>query len=288
MDRIAISLITGISGMISYGVGEFTAKKAVDKLGNTRTFFWIQIISLAVAFIVAAVVKINFSASPLFIFLSLVVTVTYALAYILAYKSYEVGNLSIVSPIGASYGIVSVAIAAIFLKQELIGFQIVGIPLLIIGIVFISVTRDPKKGNISLTKGVIPALGSAFLFGINGPLIDYIVANIDWLLFALITTVASVALMSINSFLSKERISISKNERSAFRFLLPAALLTILGNIVIVYGFSVGDSIIIAPLGSASVAITVLLALIFLKDKLKPVQIAGILLTILGIIFTAL
>ena len=53
------------------------------------------------------------------------------------------------------------------------------------------------------------------------------------------------------------------------------------------YGLTIGDAILITPIASALSIVTILLAVLFLKDKISTVQGFGILMAIIGITTTA-
>jgi bacterial/archaeal transporter family protein len=53
------------------------------------------------------------------------------------------------------------------------------------------------------------------------------------------------------------------------------------------YGLTIGDAILITPIASALSIVTIVLAVIFLKDKVARLQGFGIALAIVGIIATA-
>ena len=53
-------------------------------------------------------------------------------------------------------------------------------------------------------------------------------------------------------------------------------------------GMMVGDSILVVPISSALTVVTILLAIVFLKEKLSKIQVVGILMTLVGIVMTAL
>ena len=53
------------------------------------------------------------------------------------------------------------------------------------------------------------------------------------------------------------------------------------------YGYMVGDLVVVTPISSALSIVTILMAVIFLKEKLSKLQIAGIITTLTGVIMIA-
>ena len=84
---------------------------------------------------------------------------------------------------------------------------------------------------------------------------------------------------------------IDKNNRKLPPFkkttILPAilgGLALSLGNIFFFLAYGVGDASLVAPVSSTYAALTVVLAIIFLKEKVTKKQLGGIIFTIMGII----
>ena len=56
---------------------------------------------------------------------------------------------------------------------------------------------------------------------------------------------------------------------------------------IVNYGLTIGDAILITPIASALSIVTIMLAIIFLKDKVTKFQGFGIIVAVAGIIITA-
>lgn len=70
-------------------------------------------------------------------------------------------------------------------------------------------------------------------------------------------------------------------------FVIITGIMEALAIISLNYGFMVGDSILVSPIANSVAIVTVTLAVIFMKEKITKIQIAGILMTVVGIILTA-
>ncbi len=55
---------------------------------------------------------------------------------------------------------------------------------------------------------------------------------------------------------------------------------------VVNFGLTIGDAILITPIASALSVVTIMMAIIFLKEKVHKLQIVGIVAVIFGIIAT--
>src|SRR3989344_1395019 len=98
MSRTFISILAGLGGMFGWGTSDFLANAASEKIGHAKTLFWSQIAGLVLIAVLLIITHTQFVMSPLF-FLSIVGGVAYALGYLLFYKGFEIGNVSVVSAV---------------------------------------------------------------------------------------------------------------------------------------------------------------------------------------------
>ncbi len=288
MDRTLISVLTGLGGMFGWGTSDFLANQASEKIGHFKTFFWSQVAGL----VLVALAAIFFSSqlffnNPSLILLTIIAGIIYAVAYLLFYRGFEIGNVSVVSAVINFQILLVMAIAYFLFGQRLGPIQIPAIGLVLIGITLVSVNfKDLLRGSISLVMGVKETLIAAVLFGFFWSLNEFIVEREDWLLVAAL--VKLVALLTVLSFTFIRHIPL-KMERSINKINLMVLAIGILEALAVMsftFGLQKGDSIIVAPIASALTIVTVGLAIIFLKEKISLVQGAGIALTIAGIILT--
>lgn len=291
MSPFIIGLICGLIAMFGWGIGEATAKLAVKKVGEFSSYFWVQLI-VWVVFLALALInwKSIGNISLEVVLYTIIIGITYALAYIFAYKAYNVGKLAIVSPILCSYGMLSAVLAAIFLNQTLSLLQFVAISLIVIGTIMISIEYDSseEKGKFKVTQGLVEALLAFLFFGVNSVFLDYISekANINTL--NILNATFSLVFVAIYFFFSKKDIRINSTSRSTLLPILLTAFFTMLANYFFLYGYTVGDSIIIGPLGAASGVVTALVSVFIFKEKITIFQAISIAIVFAGIIILAL
>ena len=72
------------------------------------------------------------------------------------------------------------------------------------------------------------------------------------------------------------------------KFQLSLGVIEVAAVALVNYGLTIGDAILITPIASALSIVTIMLAVIFLKDKISKLQGIGIAMAIAGIVTTAL
>src|SRR5262249_41588353 len=83
------------------------------------------------------------------------------------YRAFEIGMLSIVSPIAASFAGISVLLAHVFGGERLGAMAASGVGLVICGVVLVAVRRDGRvASSVSAAPGVAAAAAAAVGFGV--------------------------------------------------------------------------------------------------------------------------
>ena len=172
MDKTIISIISGLGGMFGWGTSDFFANLSSDKIGHFKTFFWSQLVGMIFIFLLIPIFGININISPLFIILLLIASVFYAAAYLLFYKAFEIGNVSIVSATINLNAVFAMILAFIFLGQRLSSLQIFAVLMIIIGLILVTLKlSDLKNKEVKLLSGVKETVLASLLFGVFGTLV---------------------------------------------------------------------------------------------------------------------
>ena len=189
MDKTLISILAGLGGMFGWGTSDFFANSASEKVGHTKAFFWSQLAGLGLIALIILFFPPSFALSPMLLGLSLLSGIAYALGYLMFYKGFEIGNISVVSAVINTQVLFVIFISFFLRGQTLTAVQVPAIALMLIGVTPVSTDlNDLKKGTVSLLKGVKETLLAAVLFGVfYWPLNEYVVERADWLAVGFIT-----------------------------------------------------------------------------------------------------
>lgn len=277
--------------MLGWGTSDFFAKKSVDKVGHIIALFWMQALGIIPMLLV-------FGFRPDFSGLSLNVLMWVAifgvidvLGYLMFYKALEKGKVSIIGPITASYSAFSVIIASIFLGEKLSLPVILVLSLIFIGIVITSTDfEELRKDGIrkeDFAKGVPEALLGVLFFSIWFPFWDNFVGGKNWLILVLLLRMFMSLFLLTQLKVTKSEVMVK--DRKVFGWLILVGLLDAGAYLGLTWGYSVTNYISIITMLSATFSIpTLILARIFLKEKLQKAQIFGIALILIGIASLAL
>ncbi len=291
MNNTIISILAGLGGMFGWGTSDFLANSASEKVGHFKTFFYSQLAGLAAVAVIIVFTSANFTFSPLLILAIVVSGTAYAFGYLLFYKGFEIGNVSVVSSVINLQNVFIVAIAYFLYGQRITPVQIPALILLLIGVTLVSVNfADFKQGRVSLLKGAKESFLAALMFGIFfWPVNQFIVRQSDWLATNLLTKIVAIVVVYLIAKFSKKDLSGVAKSSINIKFLIVAVgLLEAVGVLSVSGGLSVGNAIIINPVASALTVVTVGMAMVFLKEKISKNQAIGIVLTVIGIVMMSL
>jgi len=292
MNITLISIFAGIGGMFGWGTSDFLASKFSEKIGHTRTLFYSQIAGLLLVAMLVFLRASHFTFTPLLLLLTIFSGIAYALGYLMFYKAFEIGNVSVISSVVNVQNVFVIAVAFFFFHQRISGIQIPALILLLVGVTLVSINfADVKKRIITLMIGVKECLLAAVLFGVFfWPFNQYVLLRADFLTVNLISKFVAIVTVFGVSLMTKKNLQLPKSERS-FKALAPivaVGILEAIGVLSVSGGLSVGNAIIINPISSALTVVTVGLAMIFLKEKVSKTQGLGILITVMGIFMMGL
>jgi uncharacterized membrane protein len=280
--------LLALASAVIWGSGDFLSRKPSTKIGSMTTSVLIQPIGLLVILVILIVsgVHQDFASAlhkPEYLAINLASGVIAFLGITFLYRGYLEGVMSIVAPIGGAYPVVAVTLSIILLGSILTPTRSLSIALVIIGIVLsgvqVSSLRNAESDHSSrdrLVKGADYALGAfvcagfgLFGLGVVAPVIGSILAVVILKISQTIT--ASLAVAS-------RRIKIVRPDLGTFALVAIVGVCDAAGFVT--YNLAItsaaADLPIVVTLSSLLGVITVILARIFYRERLEPIQIIGV------------
>jgi len=287
MDPVLLSILAGLGSMFGWGISDFLAGLFSKRIGNTKTFFWSQLAGLIFATLLTLFFVVHFNIPTQIAILLPIASIFYAGAYMLFYRGFEVGNISVVSATINLWAVFTMLFAFIFLGQRLSGIQLLGVTMIIAGVTLVSFKwSDFQVNNSHLLKGVRETVAAAVLFGVFWNLSDLITGEIGWLQTTIFVKIGIILFLLLFSLFFKRGLSIAKTTSQTRWMIVLIGVLEAAAVACFNWGLTVGDVILVTPIASALTIVTISLAVVFLKEKITRVQGLGIAIAIIGIILT--
>lgn len=289
MSTTILSILLGIGGMFGWGIYDFLGGVFAKQIGFFKSLFWSQLAGLISIFLLAIVFKSSVNVPILAIILSPIAAILYSAGYLFFFKGFEIGNVSIIAATMNLWAVFTMLFAFMFMGQRLSAMQTLGVVMIIFGATLASLNwSEIRNQRFQLSAGVKEAVFGAFFFGVFWNVSEIISEKVGWLLTTLFVKLGIILFLLIFSILVKQEIGLTKTSTKTKYIILLMGIIEAGAVALVNYGLTIGDAILITPIASALSIVTILLAIVFLKDKVTKIQGLGIITAIVGIIVTAL
>ncbi len=278
-----------IVAMVSWGVADFLAKKAIDQIGYRTSIIINQAVAfLPTLFIAAFFFKIpNFS--PLLAGEIFLAGATGVIGYIFFYKGFGKGNVSVVAPITASWSVITVLLAAILFSEALTPLQIVGVIAVFIGVFFASTNFAELKKSIKIggwSAGAPDAAVAMIAWGISYALLKPITSAVGPIMALFLLKILAVTALFSWTCVTKTKVSFPA--KMIFLFLAVAGLLDFSAYLAFNFSLNTQYVSVVSAIVATAPAITIALAYVFLKERIVRNQKFGIIAILVGLVLISL
>lgn len=293
---LSIALLAGLGGMIGWGLADLFAKKTIDEIGDVTSLVWAHIFG-TIVFILFALYMILFRGQTLHV----PHTVTawtgllffgalQAAVYLLVYKGFGKGQVAVLNPLFASFsGIVAIGSIVVF-GEFITGHLLIALIIIFGGVLLLNTDRDAlraKRLRLALVPGFKEVALATVLAAIWTLSWDVFVGGKDWLAVALIMYAFMTIVIIVVAKKNGTNLTIQKPSVWKYLFLIGFCEVLAYSAISLGYDLTTHTSIIALVSGAFSLP-TILLARVFLKEKISPIQTIGGACIILGIVVLAL
>ncbi len=281
-------MIFGLAAAVGWGLADFFGALSGRRIGAIGAVMSGQLLSAV--FMTALLIVTGESLEPLRsnIWLLVLNGAVAAFAYTTHYKALELGPVAVVSPIGAGYAVVGVALAMLVLGERPSALALTGAGIAVVGVALVSTDLEKlRQGIQNHVPGLPWALAAAIGFGVAGFLLGWISDRAGWIPGLWGSRVAQIAFYL-------PLVVVFRRELSHLRpgFGLWVALLAGAADLLGVVTFSAGserglNSIVLAA-SAVFPLIAVTLSVIVFKERIVANQVVGIVLTVGGLLLLGL
>jgi len=207
-----------------------------------------------------------------------------ALGYLSFVMGMTKGSVTLTGVIGGSFPAVTTLTALLFFGERVSLLQACAISAVLIGVALSALEGDARNLIRDIkSSALVYAFGAFFLWGIYFALVRIPVEQVGWFLPQYGSIVVGFPLYFYLARRSGEKAVLSTWPKLPALILL-IAVLQVCGSALYNVAISTGDTSIVAPIAGSSPAIFVVLAFFIFREKLKWLQVAGIVTTVVGIV----
>jgi drug/metabolite transporter (DMT)-like permease len=281
-------MIFGLSAALGWGFADFLGALAGRRIGALSAVISGQVMSAI--FMTAVLVVTGTSLEGLRGDLDLVILngAAAAFAYVTHYKALELGPVAVVSPIGAGYAIVGVGLSILIAGDRPSVMALIGAGTAVIGVTLVSTDLGKLRDGIAQNvPGLWWAVAAAIGFGVAGFLLGWISQRAGWVAGLWASRVSQVAFFLPLAVAFRRELAELRPGTGLWIALLAGS-----ADILGVVSFSLGSTrgLISVVLAASAVfpLIAVALSVIVFKERIVANQVAGIALTVGGLLLLGL
>jgi len=267
-------LLLALGASLAWGVADFVGPLVSRTLGMLRVLFWAQVGGvLAIGLAVAIRGQGPAGWGVLFAILASLGGMLGLFAY---YRGMKTGAMSVIAPIAGVSAVIPV-VFGIATGDNPSTAQIAGVVCALVGVGLASI--EHHEGSPRVATGVGLALLAALGFGFYFPWM-HAAGKVDFWWASLVFR--STALLIVAAALSAQRPSLRLRPRD-LAIVVAVGIGDTIGNVLFAASSSHGLVSLTAVLASLYPVVTVLLAAAVLRERVAPMQRAGIALTLAGV-----
>ncbi len=292
-----MGVIFGLLAAIFWGLGDFLITRLTRRIGTPHALLRIQLLSLLSWALLLFVLPNEIAPGVSIWAIALLTGICHVVGLGLVYRAFEIGTISLVSPISSGFAIVT-ALLALAMGERPPALALAGALLLVVGVVLAATSGGSGVEARSKLRGIPEALGSALAFGTMFWLFYFFLEPVLGFLWPLIilkvmaSVAATIALRRQPSSVDVESTDGGRapvdSSFGVWTLAAGAALADTLAWITYIQGMTTSFATVVTALASLFSVITLLLAGLFLRERLARVQWAGVIVILLGVLMVSI
>jgi drug/metabolite transporter (DMT)-like permease len=299
---MSIGLLLGLAAALCWGSTDVAAAFSGRRLGSLRVAALVQLSSLAAVLVLCVVRSSGLPAKPEDTLAALINGVVAAGAYIAFFTALRIGPVSVVSPVVAAYGGLTVVLAVLIRGETLTPLQALGAAIGTIGVILTGLISDGGWRQTRIVgRGVVFSLIAMACFailtiGLAGPIrsagwlpvmLGSRAANAAtvWLVLGLVLAMRAPATAPLLAPAVDRR---AVGLRLAIAVGLIGGLLDIVGFVAFAIGLEQAPTWIVGLASSFGPVVTVLVAVVLWGERLRANQWLGLAGIAAGLVAVAL
>jgi drug/metabolite transporter (DMT)-like permease len=287
-------LLTGLGAALSWGTMDIATALASRRIGSLRVTATVQLICAVFLVGVGLVGGTTLPTDVATLGTATLLGLIGAGAYLAYFNGLRIGPISVVSGMVAAYGGLTVVLSVVLRGESLTGVQALGATVATVGVILTGVAFD---GGLRATRFAGPGVGFAVvalvLFALMAITMDVALETADWLQVLVVSrlVIVAVSVAAITGLAVAGRRNpgraVPGRTRPSWRvaaMLVVAGALDASGLIAFAIGLSNAPTWMVGLASSFGPAVTILVAVAVLGERLKPIQWLGLVGVAIGMV----
>jgi len=295
-----IGLLTGLGAALAWGTMDIASALASRQIGSLRVVAGVQLVGATILIAVAVLTSTGIPTDPTALALSALLGLIGAGAYLSYFTGLRVGPIAVVSGVVAAYGGLTVVLSVVLRGETLTTLQALGALVATVGVILTGIAFEGHWRSTRFAgPGVVFSVIALILFAMMAITTDLAIEHAAWLQVLLVSRIVNatlgVAVVVVVVWMAARR---AKADPSAKAMAVPsrrvvatvilAGMLDVSGLAVFAFGISEAPTWLVGLASSFGPAVTILIAVAFLGERLKPIQWFGLSGVALGMVLIAI
>jgi drug/metabolite transporter (DMT)-like permease len=288
---MSFGLLTGLGAALAWGTMDIASALASRRVGSLLVVAGSQVVSAILLIAVTLITGTVLPADPSVNLLAGALGIVGAGAYLAYFNGLRIGPISVVSGMVAAYGGLTVVLAVVLRGETLTTMQALGAAIATVGVILTGVAFDGSLRGIRLAgPGVIFAIVALVLFSVMTIGLATAIEQASWLGVILVSRIvnAVASLVAVLAMVARRHSGLRSvgglGARRIWAVVAVAGLLDVLGLMSLSIGLESAPTWLVGLASSFGPAITILVAVAFMGERLKPIQWLGLIGVLVGMI----
>jgi drug/metabolite transporter (DMT)-like permease len=293
-----LGLLTGLGAALTWGTLDLFSALASRRIGSLVVTAGMQVVGAVVVWVAALAIGTPLSGDPFVLVGGALVGLAGAGAYLSYFTGLRIGPIAVVSGMVAAYGGLTVVLAVVVRGETLTALQAVGATVATIGVVMTGVAFDQGlRGTRFASPGVVFAVVALVLFATMSIGSDIVIDHAPWLEVVLVSRTANALLSTVVLVLASTVLrghagptleGTGGADARVLGAIVLAGVLDVVGLASFGYGLEHAETWLVGLASSFGPAVTIIVAVALLGERLRPVQWVGLAGVFVGLVAIAL
>jgi drug/metabolite transporter (DMT)-like permease len=287
-----LGLLTGLAAAVSWGTLDLLSALASRRIGSLRVTTGMQLVGALLVWVAAIATRTPVPSDPFVIVGGTLVGLAGAGAYLSYFTGLRIGPIAVVSGMVSAYGGLTVVLAVLFRGETLTPLQAIGAALATAGVVLTGIAFDGGwRAARFASPGVVFAVVALILFATMTIASDIVIERAPWLQLLLVgrtaNALASIAILVLATTALRRLAApmiegsdgdggTARPERWVVGAVMVAGTLDIVGLAFFAYGLEHAETWLVGLASSFGPAVTIIVAVALLGERLRPIQWLGL------------
>ena len=292
-------LLTGLTAALFWGTLDVITALGSRVIGSVRVTAGMQSVTAVLFLVIFVATGATIPTEPASIALAVLLGLIGAGAYLSYFTGLQFGPIAVVSGMVSAFGGLTVVLSVVIRGESLSPLQAFGAAIATVGVLLTALAFD---GGLRATRfagpGVVFALVALVLFSLMAITTDVALETMSWIQIYTIARVVNASIGIVAVLLLARRAGSALRHRPAggptwsnpriVGALVLAGVLDVVGLIAFATGLETAPTWMVGLAASFGPAVTIMVAVAFLGERLRPVQWFGLLGILTGMVCIAI